>query len=326
MIEQLLKLFLENSGQFLSGEELARRLHCSRTAVWKHIQTLRQQGYQFEAVSRRGYRLTGKPAALEKSAILSMMKTRGFGKTIHLLDQTPSTQIIAQELIAEGAPEGTLIIAEQQTAGRGRHGRTWHSPAGKGIYMSLITYPQIPPQYCSQLTLLAAVAVTRAIRRRYPLDVGIKWPNDLLINGKKICGILLESSVEGESVRYVIVGIGISANLDSGDFPAELIDKATSLQIEAGQEVDRQQLICDVMEQFEQLYEIYTDQGFAPIKLLWESLSVSLDRPARVQINNEMIQGIAKEVNEYGALVVRTDQGDIKIYSGDVETVSALNT
>lgn len=319
MSERVLKLFLQHNDKFISGEELARQLDMSRTAVWKHIRTLRQQGYEFEAIPRVGYRLVARPARLETVALMAHMQTDIFGQHIHLLEQTDSTQTVARRLIADGdTPEGTLVIAEQQTAGRGRHGRPWHSPAGKGIWMSLVTYPKIPPQYCSQLTLLAAVAVTRAIKKRHSIDVGIKWPNDLLINGKKICGILLESSIEGESVRYVIVGIGISANIRQEDYPEDLRDKATSILNESGHEVDRQLLICDTMHQFEQLYTIYQEQGFSPIKLLWESLSVSLDQTVRVQTHEGVIEGVAESVDDYGALVVRTPDGLVRVYSGEV--------
>lgn len=320
MNERLLQLFLQNPQQFLSGEELSRQLNMSRTAVWKHIQGLRREGYEFEAVPRRGYRLRQRPPRLDKSALLAGLTTKVLGRHIHLLDSVESTQTVAHQLVAEGAPEGTLVLAERQTAGRGRMGRKWHSPAGKGIWMSLVLFPHVPLQFVSQLTLLAAVAVCRAIRLHVPVDVGIKWPNDLLVERKKVCGILLESSAEDERLRYVVAGIGISANLSREDYPEELRERATSLLIESGREIDRHRLICEVMRQFEELYELYRKQGFAPIRLLWEALSVSLHRLIRIETREGWVEGTAEAIDEFGALVVRLDNGETrKFYSGDVD-------
>jgi BirA family biotin operon repressor/biotin-[acetyl-CoA-carboxylase] ligase len=199
-------------------------------------------------------------------------------------------------------------------------GRVWHSPKGKGIWMSLILRPKISMQFTPQLTLLTAVALCRTLQPYVPHKVGIKWPNDLLINGRKVSGILLESSAEDERLNYVIAGIGISANLTAEDYPEELIDKATSLLIESGQPVDREQLICGFLEQLELLLELYMQQGFAPIRTLWEALSITLNHPIRVQTADGWIEGIAKSINEMGALIVTPNNGEFfKLYSGDIE-------
>jgi BirA family transcriptional regulator, biotin operon repressor / biotin---[acetyl-CoA-carboxylase] ligase len=320
MNDQLLQLFEEAEGVFLSGEELSSRLNISRTAIWKQIERLREQGYLFEAVPRKGYRLISKPDKLELTELISKLTTRSLGRTIKYFESLDSTQNVAHQLVNEGAAEGTLVLAERQTAGRGRMGRKWHSPKGKGIWFSLVLRPSIPLQFTPQLTLLVAVALCRAIRSETELPVGIKWPNDLLINGKKICGILLESSAEDERLKHVIAGVGISANLFPDDFPEELRGVATSLSIEAGKPIDRVQLLCRFLSELEQLYDLYLAEGFTPIKLLWEALNVSLHRPLRSMTPQGLIEGYAESMDDSGALVVRLDDGNVtKIYSGDVE-------
>ncbi|MFD0680884.1 MULTISPECIES: biotin--[acetyl-CoA-carboxylase] ligase [unclassified Paenibacillus] len=320
--EQLVQLFEEKDGAFVSGEELSATLQCSRTAIWKHVEKLRSAGYVFEAVSRKGYRLVEKPDKLELASIEKQLKTEVFGQNIHYYEQLGSTQTKAHELAKQGAVEGTLVIAEQQTEGRGRMGRKWHSPKGKGIWMSMILKPRIPLQFAPQLTLLIAVALCRAIRQVTSLPAGIKWPNDLLIDGKKISGILSESIAEDEKPLYVIVGVGISANLREDDYSEELKAIATSLQIEAGKLVDRTELLCRFLEELETLYELYHSKGFEPVKLLWEALSVSLNRKVRNQSPQGLVEGIAVSLDETGALIVQLEDGSLtKWYSGTIEFI-----
>ncbi|MDF2961764.1 MAG: biotin--[acetyl-CoA-carboxylase] ligase [Paenibacillus sp.] len=320
--EQLIRLFEQKDGVFVSGEELSATLQCSRTAIWKHVEKLRSEGYVFEAVSRKGYRLVEKPDKLELDLIQKQLNTEVLGRNIHYYEQLGSTQTKAHELARLGAEEGTLVIAEQQTEGRGRMGRKWHSPKGKGIWMSIVLKPRIPLQFAPQLTLLVAVALCRAIRQVTSLPVGIKWPNDLLIDGKKISGILSESIAEDEKPLYVIVGVGISANLREDDYSEELRDVATSLQIESGKAVDRTGLLCQFLEELEKLYAVFHDQGFAPIKLLWEALSVSLNRKVRTQTPQGLLEATAISLDESGALTVRLEDGSItKWYSGTIEFI-----
>lgn len=319
MMNKILQAFAENPTEFISGQQLSERLNCSRTAVWKHIENLRKEGYEFEAVSRKGYRLLRKPERLDMAAIMKQMQTKTIGHNLIYIDEIDSTQTKAHQLIAEGAAEGTVVIAELQTRGKGTRGKAWHSPKGKGIWMSIVLKPSIPAQYISQLTLLSAVALCRTINKQLGLNIGVKWPNDLLIDGKKVSGILLESSSEDDRLRYVIAGVGISVNITKNDFPKELHDKATSLQIESGKRVDREQILCAFLLQFEQLYELYLEKGFAPIRSLWEALSVSLNRPIEVHSASGFISGIAKGLDESGALLVTEDDGQVKkIFSGDV--------
>lgn len=321
MTDRLLELFEQSNGAFLSGEELSERLQISRTAVWKQIERLRQQGYRFEAAPRKGYRLLAKPDIFDLPAFIGKLQTERFGKHVKYYDEVDSTQTVALSLVAEGAPEGTLVLAERQTAGRGRMGRQWHSPKGKGLWMSMILRPKhIPLTFTPQLTLLVSVALCRAIRAIVPVEAGIKWPNDLLIGGRKAAGILLESSAENETLQHIIAGVGIGVNLEPDDYPPELRNVATSLFIEAGYRIDRVELLCRFLLEWEQLYALYHEQGFAPIKLLWEALSVSLHKPIRCQTAQGLVDGYAEGIDELGALAIRLQDGTIrKMYSGDVE-------
>jgi BirA family biotin operon repressor/biotin-[acetyl-CoA-carboxylase] ligase len=320
MNEQILQYFLDHEGEYISGEQLSSQLNCSRTAVWKHIEALRKQGYVFDAIQRKGYKLLTKPVVINAAKLMEGLQTKTLGRVLRIFDEVDSTQNIAHSLVRQGAIEGTLVLAEQQNAGRGRMGRNWFSPKGKGVWMSLILKPTISMQFTPQLTLLAAVALCRAIQAHIPQQVGIKWPNDLLINGRKISGILLESSAEDERLNYVIAGIGISVNLLPEDYPEELRAKSTSLFIEKGQKVDREQLICDFLLQLEVMLELYAQQGFAPIRSLWEALTVSLHKPIRIQTAKGWVEGIANAIDEMGALRVTLPDGEnIKLYSGDIE-------
>jgi BirA family biotin operon repressor/biotin-[acetyl-CoA-carboxylase] ligase len=240
---------------------------------------------------------------------------------LHVFDSLDSTQSKAHELVAQGAPEGTLVIAERQTAGRGRMGRSWHSPQGSGIYMSLVLKPRIPLHFTPQLTLLAAVALCRAIQSAAPeLPIGIKWPNDLLVHGKKVSGILLESNAEDERLRYIVAGMGIGVNLQPEDYPPELRDTATSLAIEANRRIPREPLIAAILQQFEDLYELYHENGFAPIRTLWEANSASLGRVVRIRTAQGDVHGTAEALDETGGLLVRLADGThTRVYSGEVE-------
>ncbi|MCY9664671.1 biotin--[acetyl-CoA-carboxylase] ligase [Paenibacillus alginolyticus] len=320
MNKRILELFQEFPEAYVSGEEISRRLNVSRTAIWKHIEELRSAGYEFEAAPRKGYRLLSKPNTWQVNELLSGLRTKVLGQKIHVYGEVESTQTIAHALVASGAPEGTLVLAEAQTAGRGRMGRAWHSPAGKGIWMSLVLTPRIPVFFMPQLTLLSAVALCRSIQKVCQVDIGIKWPNDLLIKGKKVSGILLESSGEDERLKYVIAGIGISVNLKTEDYPEELRNIATSLAIESGADIPRESLVQAFLLEFEELYALYLEKGFAPIRLLWEALSVTLKRPIRTHTPSGVVEGIADSLDDSGALTVITQAGEkIKIYSGDIE-------
>jgi BirA family biotin operon repressor/biotin-[acetyl-CoA-carboxylase] ligase len=320
MEHKILAYLEQRPNEYVSGEQLSELLGCTRTAVWKHIRSLRDQGYTFDAVSRKGYKLTGKPDKLSAAAILAELSTAVMGRSVKLYDSVDSTQTIAHRLAEEGAPEGTLVIAEVQTAGRGRMGKNWHSPKGKGVWMSLVLRPNIPVHFTPQLTLLVAVALNRTIRKLEPsLPIAIKWPNDLLVDGRKISGILLESNAEDERLRHVIAGVGISVNLQEDDYPEELRGIATSLRMLSGREWSRSELICAFLEQFEALYNLYDTEGFEPIRTAWEASAYSLGRPIAARTPRGVVEGVAESIDEMGALIVRHPDGSVtKLYSADI--------
>lgn len=318
MNDLIIQYFMNRPEQFISGEQLSQSLKCSRTAVWKHIQELKKLGYRFESSPRKGYKLIKKPELFRAVELIAACGICNLGRDIHLYDKLESTQIEAHRLVANGSGHGTLVIAERQTSGRGRMGRPWHSPAGLGIWMSLVVTPQLSLSFAPQITLLTAVALCRTIRKNYQVDIGIKWPNDLLIKGRKVSGILVESSGEDERIRYMVIGVGIGCNLETEDYPEELREIATSLTIESGVRIDRTQLIASFLQQFEKLYGLYLEQGFAPIRTLWESLSVSLHKPIRILSGGDWIEGVALGIDEMGALIVRQSNGEaLHVYSGE---------
>jgi BirA family biotin operon repressor/biotin-[acetyl-CoA-carboxylase] ligase len=316
--QALLSLLEERSGEFVSGEEISRMFGVSRTAIWKHIRKLEAEGYEIEAAPRNGYRLLARPSRLSVPGLLAKLSTRTFGRKLQVLSAVPSTQDVARDLAEAGAPEGTLVLAEQQTQGRGRLGRAWVSPPGKGVWMSLLLRPRVPLPLAPQLTLLAAVALCRGIRKVAPLPIGIKWPNDLLVDGRKISGILLESAAEDERLKYVIVGMGISVNLEAEDFPPEVLKKAISLRMALSRPLDRAEVVASVLAEFESLYELYGEQGFGPIRALWEARSVTLSQPVRLQAPEGTVEGTAEELDELGGLRVRQADGTVRtVYTGE---------
>jgi len=316
---KLLEAFSNANGEFISGQKISETIGVSRTAVWKHMEELRKEGYELEAVRRLGYRITKKPDKISANEIRLGLQTKVIGRTIHFEDQVTSTQKIAQGLASEGTPEGTIVVADQQTSGRGRMARAWYSPSGTGIWMSLIIRPNIPVSSTPQLTLLTAVAIVQAIEEVTPLKPDIKWPNDLLINGKKVVGILTELQAEADQVHSVIIGTGINVNQQESDFPDELKPIATSLFQESNKKVERSQLIQSILLKFENLYHLYLENGFRPIKLLWESYAISLNREITARTLNGSVKGKALGINEKGALLIESEEGNmIEIYSADI--------
>ncbi|WP_339202860.1 biotin--[acetyl-CoA-carboxylase] ligase [Paenibacillus sp. FSL K6-3182] len=317
--ELLLQLFIDKPGEYVSGENISQELGVSRTAIWKHIRKLEAAGYQFEASRRLGYRLLSIPDMLSVVKLENQLQGNIFGQHIHYFETVESTQNLARAAAEEGALEGTLFVAEQQVKGRGRMGRGWISPRGKGIWMSMVLRPSVPIHFAPQLTLLTAVALCRSLKRLTGLPIGIKWPNDLLIEGKKISGILLESAAEDERLRYVIAGIGISVNLEEADYPAELLEKATSLRISGQQKWSREEVIADFLKEWEQLYFLYQEQGFSPIVTLWEALSVSLGKTVRLTTPQGELVGIPIGLEESGAIRIQLEDGSIKpVFSAEM--------
>lgn len=320
MRENIIQIFKEAGEQFVSGEELSKRLGVTRAAIWKHIEELRQHGYRFEAVRRSGYRLVSAPDLLTPEEIRYELHTARIGQRIEYREQVESTQLIAHQLAEAGAEEGTLVVADEQTGGRGRLGRSWHSPPGTGIWMSLILRPNMELKRSPQLTLLTAVAMTRSIRLITGSNVQIKWPNDILINKKKICGILTELNAEWDRINYVVIGMGINVNTRKEDFPESLQPIATSLRIETGKPVKRAGLVREFCSKFEELYDLYLQEGFSPIKHLWESHAVSIGKRIAIRTMDGVLEGMAQGIDEDGVLLLQLDNGIIKkIYSADLQ-------
>jgi BirA family transcriptional regulator, biotin operon repressor / biotin---[acetyl-CoA-carboxylase] ligase len=318
--KKLLDAFTNADGEYLSGQYLADLLGCSRTAVWKHIEELRKEGFVLEAVRRKGYRIIKTPENITPDEIRLGLKTDILGQQIHYEESVDSTQKIAHRLAYDGAPEGTVVLAEEQLSGRGRMDRKWHSPKYTGIWMSVILRPNILPTRAPQLTLLTAVAVVQAIEEITALTPQIKWPNDILINGKKMTGILTELQAEADRVKTIIIGIGMNVNQKTDDFPEEIRPIATSLSIEKGEFISRPALIRAVLTNIEKLYLLYLEKGFYPIKLLWESYAVSIGKHITARTLTGNISGKALGITDDGVLMLEDESGNIHhIYSADID-------
>ncbi|WP_379968480.1 biotin--[acetyl-CoA-carboxylase] ligase [Ectobacillus sp. sgz5001026] len=318
--KQLLEIFSEADGKFVSGQTISEQLGCSRTAVWKHMEDLRSEGYELEAIRRLGYRIASKPDKVTENEVHLGLQTNYIGRNVHFEETVSSTQKVAARLVYEGAPEGTVVVAEEQTEGRGRLQRKWFAPKGTGVWMSIILRPDIPMQQAPQLTLLAAVSVAQAIELYTGVEVGIKWPNDILIKGKKVVGILTEMQAEIDKIQAIIIGIGINVNQKKEHFAPEIQHIATSLAIEKGSDINRAGLMQAIFAQMEKLYGEYLQHGFSFIKVLWESYAISIGKEIKAITMNETYVGIAKGIRDDGVLILEDYDGNIHyIPSADIE-------
>jgi len=316
----VLEMLLESGPDFASGEALSGKLGLSRTAVWKVVNALRDRGYSIEAVPSRGYRLVKVPDRLTALEILPLLETEELGRTVHAFDSLGSTSELAFRLAGEGAEHGELVIAETQTAGRGRRGRSWASPSGKNLYASLVLRPELPPQRAPELTLLAAVAVAEALRGE-GVEASIKWPNDLQVGGKKIAGILTELSAESDRVHFVVLGIGVNLNAEASDFPPDVTEMATSVMRVTGQRVLRAAFVARLMTLLEQWLSVHAEQGFGPVRARWRALSSTLGREVLVKAERRELRGVAEDIDLDGALLLRTEDGVERVLAGDVEQI-----
>jgi len=317
--ERILKLLKASQDGYISGEEISRKLGISRTAVWKHMNKLKDEGYEIEAVTKLGYKLRGIPDLLVPEEIKSKLDTKVMGQRIYYFEEIDSTNSYCKILGEQKVPEGALVVAEHQRSGRGRLGRSWISPAKKGLWFSLLLRPQVSSQEASQLTILAAVAVARVLHRKYQLPVGIKWPNDLLLDGKKFAGILLEMKTEAEQVDYLILGIGVNVNITCEEFPQELAGEATSLQVEKGSSLARVELLTAILKEIEELYLDYLANGFNKIMELWKKYNVTLGQTVSITNWQQTWQGQAYDLDANGGLIILLPDGTMKtFYSGDV--------
>lgn len=318
MDEDILNIFREHPGGYVSGEDLSDELGISRTAVWKHIEGLRKLGYTIEAQPHLGYRLVNAPDRLLPSELTYGLDTKTIGKRVLSFDTVSSTMDVAYDLAQKTKGEGICIFAEEQKKGRGRMGRDWQSPKHKGIYVSIILRPDISPNETPKVTLLAAVSVAQAIRDATGLNSLIKWPNDVLIDGKKVCGILTEMNAESDRVKFLVIGIGININTKAKDLPKT----AMSLRGQLGEAVDRIGFARSFLKELDKYYLIFKEQGFGPILNEWRNLSATLGERVRIDFQDRRIEGQAMDVDDNGALVVRLDSGFIeRVLTGDVALV-----
>lgn len=309
---------LREREDYVSGQELCERLQVSRTAVWKKIKQLQEEGYEIEAVPNRGYRIVACPDTIAAEEVESRLHTGRMGHPVVYYEEVTSTNQVIKKLAEEGAMEGTLVTADKQNQGKGRAGRVWTSQSGANIAMSLLLRPKISPDRISMVTLVMGLAVACACRELYGMDVGIKWPNDVVVNGKKICGILTEMSTELMAVNYVVIGTGI--NVNETEFPEEIREKATSLRLELGRKMNRAELMACCMKYFETFYDQFLEAGdLSPLREQYNELLLNRNRGVRVLEPGKEYTGVARGINQKGELLVEKEDGSrMAVYAGEV--------
>jgi BirA family biotin operon repressor/biotin-[acetyl-CoA-carboxylase] ligase len=314
---------LKNSKDYVSGEELSKLLGVSRTAIWKHIANLRAEGYAIESITKKGHLLLASPEVVYGEEVSFGLTSQFIGRPIIFKDKVDSTNNLAKKYADEGCDQGLTVIAEEQTGGKGRLSRPWQSPTGVGVWMSIVLRPKVEPLMAPQLALLAAAAVAGGISLYSGLKAEIKWPNDILIDGKKICGILTEMKSEMEYIHYCVIGIGINVNTPQESFSPDLLHKAGSLRMFTGKSLQRAGLIRSILQEIEKLYICWLKEGFEPVRKIWLEKSCTLNHNVAVNTpGGAIIEGLAKDIDESGALII--DQAGVlkKITAGDVHLVN----
>ena len=309
---------LKEADDYVSGQQICEKFQVSRTAVWKVIKQLEDEGYEIEAVRRRGYRLRTEGDVLSAASVESSLNTVWMGKPVLYFDETDSTNNVIKRLAEEGGVHGTLAVADAQTGGKGRRGRPWNAPRGVGIWMSLLLRPDIAPADASMITLISALAVSDGIRETTGLDSVIKWPNDVVVNGKKLCGILTEMSSEIDHVNYVVPGIGINVNTES--FPEEIRQVATSVYLETGKKANRSRIIGAVLRHYEKYYDIFMQKkDMTDLLEIYNRRLANNGAPVRVLDPAGEYTGTALGINHRGELLVETETGEVRnVLSGEV--------
>jgi BirA family biotin operon repressor/biotin-[acetyl-CoA-carboxylase] ligase len=301
----------------VSAADLTRKIGITRGTLSRHISDLRSLGYEIEASPHLGYRLIRAPDLLHADDLVARLgETRVIGRDIRVFQQTTSTNNVVDKLARDSVKEGAVVFAESQTRGRGRLGRKWLSPSGKGLWFSVLLRPTLRPELVTQLTIASATALSRAIRTQTGLRPGIKWPNDILIGGKKAAGILTELKAELDTVKYVILGIGVDVNLALEDFPNDLRDIATSLRIESGRSIDRAALACAILKELDQDYRRTMEGGFVEVVDEWGAQCTTLGQDIVIQIGSRKARGRAEALDAGGALLLRTHHGHLERISG----------
>ncbi|WP_404452828.1 biotin--[acetyl-CoA-carboxylase] ligase [Virgibacillus necropolis] len=317
---KLIKLLAENDSNYISGQQLSDDLQISRAAIWKHMKKLEEDGYKIEGKTKKGYRIIEYPAKTSENTLQWGLQTNWLGKKIIHKTSATSTQHLAHKLASENAPHGTVVIADEQTEGKGRMNRSWYSSKNKGIWMSIILRPEILPYLAPQLTLLTATVIADVFDKQLGVTPQIKWPNDLLINQQKAAGILTEMQAEQDQIQYIVIGIGINVNHSIHDIPEELSEKATSLHIASNQERSIKDLIQQILQSIEPAYDHYIMNGFSDAKKKWESYGFKIGQEIKINTMKKSwiarFNGIASD----GALLIENDDGQIqKMYSAEID-------
>ena len=315
---QILSALRFAGNRCVSGAELSDQLGISRAAVWARIEELRTLGYEIEASPHQGYKLSVLPDVLHADDLLSLVAAnRVVGRDIQVFQETSSTNDVAEHLARDGVAEGAVVFAETQQKGRGRLGRKWLSPAAKGLWFSVLLRPNLRPQEATQVTVLAATALARALRQHGIAQPAIKWPNDILVRDRKLAGVLTELSAEIDRIRYVVLGIGVNVNL--AEFPPELRGTATSIRIEAGHAVRRAELAASILRELDLDYDRLCRGQFPRIAEEWAAQCTTLGRRVSIRMGDRNVRGRAESLDDSGALLLRTDHGHLeRIVGGDV--------
>lgn len=322
MRQDILDYLLAHKGEFISGQKISDALGISRTAVWKHIRVLKERGYVIESFTKKGYRLLEAPDLLKPDIIHQGLQTKILGHQMYYYEKVDSTNMLAKQMANKEEPEGTVIIAEEQTGGKGRLNRSYFSPFAQGLWFSVILRPDFSPMEISKMTLLAAVALAKAFHKAGLTSCGIKWPNDILVQGRKLVGILTELNASAEKINYLVMGIGINTDITRKDMPHELQRTATSFAMEKVS-VNRNELLQEVLLQLENEYMLAKKEGFAPILAEWKTLSCTLGQNVEVRALDKKIIGKAIDLDESGNLIVDTGTGLEKVVAGDVHVRAA---
>lgn len=319
MKEEIISLLKKNKNEFISGEDISSVLGISRAAVWKYMKVIKEDGYNIESVSRKGYKLISSPDLLTFEEINPYLSTNYIGKQIIYFNSIDSTNNEAKKLANSGCLEGTVIISEEQTMGRGRLGRNWVSPKFKGIWMSIVLRPNIDPMNVAKITQVGAAAVLRAIKEQ-GINAHIKWPNDIVLNNKKVCGILTEMSGEINNINYVVMGIGVNVNIDKEDFPKDIQEIATSLKIEEGKGIKRKTLVASILNNLEELYDEFTKNEDIKTSIdICRENSILIGKTIKIINRSNVIMAEAINLSDDGKLIVKYEDGSIhEVISGEV--------
>lgn len=325
MRKRILDLLRASAGEPVSGEEISKQLEVSRTAIWKHIQSLKNEGYSIESVPKKGYILLESPNRLFPQEILSRLQTKWLGHSIVYKDLIDSSNNLAKKIANEGCEDGMIVVAEEQGAGKGRLSRGWISPHAKGIWFSVVLKPPFLPEEAPKCTLMSAVAVVKAINKIPGVKAAIKWPNDILLLGKKLVGILTEMSAEFGHINYVVIGIGINTNATPEDYPEEVRPLAVSVADAATAPFTRVELLADILKNMEELYEKVLVEGFKPVLEEWKQYSCTLGQEVKVIAPDKTYLGTAIDIDDEGLLMVRKEDGVVeKVVAGDVSIRPAV--